>query len=105
MDFKWFVAGKQSKLNEQLIERLDLIDFKWCGKESPDEAREGKYNMLLNFKEKYNHCDVHRSVNPLGWWVSLQRESCRDWKLLPERFANLNLIGFNWSIRKTEKQK
>ena len=105
MDHKKFIAGKQSKLNEQLVERLESIGFKWSGKESSDEAWEEKYNMLLNFKERNGHCDVPRSENPLGRWVSLQRECRRDGKILPERFVKLNSIGFNWSIGKTEKQK
>eukprot|EP00804_Cyclotella_cryptica_P005543 CCRYP_003056-RA/>CCRYP_003056-RA protein AED:0.05 eAED:0.05 QI:0/-1/0/1/-1/1/1/0/122 len=105
MDYKRYVAGKEFKLNEQLVERLESIGLKWSGKESPDEAWEEKNNTLLIFKEKHGHCDVPCSVNTLGRWVSLQREARRDRKILPERFAKLNLIGFNWSIRKTEKQK
>lgn len=107
MDYKHFVDGKEAKLNAQLVGRLESIGFEWSVRESPDEVWEKKYNMLKAFKEKHGHCDVPKSsaddmeMITLGRWVSKQREARRHGKILPERFAKLESIGFKWSLKKT----
>lgn len=58
MEYKLFVDKKESKLNVQLVGRLESIGYKWSIKESPTKLWEKKYDMLKAFKVKHGHCDV-----------------------------------------------
>lgn len=87
--------------------RLDALGFEWESPGMPDirltafnqALWEQSFTHLQAFQAAHGHCQVPHewAVNPsLGEWVSAQRERFREGKMLPERQARLEQIGFHW---------
>ena len=97
-----FEASGGRGLTPERFARLDKIGFVW----DRDEARwEENFKKLLRYKENYRDCNV-----PTRWiddpqfakWVGKQRSDNRLGKLLLERFAGLDEIGFVWDPYETQ---
>lgn len=82
------------------INHLEQLEFDWKIKyqTTPWEVR---YQQLIQFKSTYGHCKVftnRKEYRQLAAWVIWQRKKKREGKLLPEREALLDEIGFFWKI-------
>lgn len=96
--------GKPSSMTTDRIKRLEKIGFEWILiKPWEDNVLE-----LLEFRQKYGHCDVPYSylANPqLGFWVAKQRYYYRTRDrptsyITPERIKRLEQIGFQWVYKR-----
>jgi hypothetical protein len=88
--------NRKSKINKDQLLRLNNIGFEW----SPLVAKwEMKFAMLLEFKNKFGHCNVSKTMegyHELASWVNNQRNR-RD-TLSEYRLAKLEKIGFGWKV-------
>lgn len=71
---------------------------------------EERFDQLVQFKKKFNHCNVSVNDNTqLGLWVQRQRQSKNGTglcKISLEQIDQLNSIGFKWSeVRKFSKKR
>ena len=76
------------------------------------EAWDARFQELVEFKNKFGHCNVscrkasHIPYKSLATWVSDQRSSHRYLRegkqsaLFPERIRRLREIGFQWNLQK-----
>ncbi len=93
----WVVTQrvKKDRLPPEKRAKLDSIGFDW----DPIETRWNQmFQGLKGFKKKYGHCNVParwKENKKFGHWVSNLRIH-KD-RLSPEKIANLNSIGFEWS--------
>ena len=56
-----------------------------------------RYKELCAYQREHGHCVVPQKHLGLGSWLSTQRKANRKGKLLAERVALLDRIGFTWS--------
>ena len=108
--------GKCASITEERIAQLNSIGFVWRieTKSIRDDAWQQMLELLHVFQRKNGHCRVSRSyaidsVN-LGGWVKKQRQYYKNYKngknstgasITEERIAQLNAIGFEWSLQET----
>ncbi len=96
------------RLSQERIELLEHIGFEWAVKEAGNTDKwEERYLQLLYFKGENGHCNVPYNYldNPeLARWVSNQRQSRKNGKLLPERERLLEEIGFLWSASAEQEE-
>lgn len=89
---------KIKRLADDLALRLDKAGFIW----SPgDRAWEKNLKLLLDFKQRYGHCDVPSLCAThanLGSWVANQRHRKKTGKLSAERIRRLEETGLKWFI-------
>ena len=100
-----FKAGKKSSMTEDMITKLESIDFK--GNINLEKWHK-MFQALKSYKKQNRHCDVpyNYSKNPtLGRWVSKQRQNYFSLKagkkfkskLTEEKIAKLASIGCSWA--------
>lgn len=88
--------------------RLDALGFEWESPSMPDlrlradnQAQwEMRFLQLQAFREAHGHCQVsskRAEYRSLGKWVGAQRQLHAHGKLLEERRARLEEIGFKWT--------
>jgi hypothetical protein len=88
--------------------RLDALGFEWESPGMPDIRLtsfnqvlwEQSFTQLQAYRAAHGHCQVpyEWAVNPsLGEWVGAQRQLHRQGKMLAERQARLEQIGFKWT--------
>jgi len=68
---------------------------------------ENRYYQLLEFKDKYGHCNVpidSKDYKSLGIWVQKQRHQ-RNKEMLPQRRKMLDKIGFSWNFHDDHFEK
>jgi superfamily II DNA or RNA helicase len=86
----------KGKLSPQRIARLESLGFEW----DPFSAEwEKNFDHLKLFQSEHGHCRVPArwKHNPkLGRWVSVNRILHSQGKLLPDRIARLDALGFDW---------
>ena len=93
-------ANKDRLLPER-VARLEKLKFDW----DPLSTRwEEGYEHLQAFVKKYKHSDVAKEYRSpdgyrLGQWVRIRRAN-KD-QLSPERIAQLETLGFDWNLRKS----
>ncbi|MET3209777.1 UNVERIFIED_CONTAM: superfamily II DNA or RNA helicase [Paenibacillus sp. PvR008] len=98
---QWVADQRKSYSNKELsqkrIERLNSIEL--CWKPFVESWRRGM-ECIVQFKEKYRHCNVPRNYEingvKLGVWVTTQRKSYIKGLLSKEKIMELELIGFEW---------
>ncbi|MGQ9662547.1 MAG: helicase associated domain-containing protein [Kiritimatiellia bacterium] len=106
---RWVAAQRHRRrlglLSEERIHQLDDLGFDWSPME---EEWERMFEQLLQFRNKYGHCDV-----PEGWkknprlarWVQCQRQRKRLGRLPRARIERLGAVGFSWHARRVPKSK
>ena len=102
--YKHFMKNELDKsegMTAERIAKLKKLDFDWV-----INAWTEKYDLLVEYKEKYNHCRVKLAENKqLAEWVYSQRKLYKrfmkgetDWKKIggmsDERIAMLTKLGF-----------
>ena len=98
-------AKIQSALTDEREERLNAINFDW--QTSHDYMWQQRLQQLKAYKEEYGHVNLNKSDGVLGSWVETQRTEMRfkidghHTHLTDERIAELESVGFVWSIRET----
>ena len=89
-------ARRNGKLDSKYEGLLNDLGIDWEPTASLEQAWNDKFNMLLDYKEKYGTLDVPQSQGSFGTWVAKQRQLKRKGKLPPEREQKLSSIGFIW---------
>jgi hypothetical protein len=67
-----------------------------------------RFHELVEYKRAHGHCNVTRKGGPsleLGRWVGQQRVARQKNKLIGDREAKLNAIGFVWKVRCLKKSR
>ncbi|EDN70824.1 helicase domain protein [Beggiatoa sp. PS] len=102
---QWVGTQRKAKtagtISKERIEKLNAIGFVW---EPFTNSWEENYAMLVEFVNKYGHCDV-----PLDWaenrqlstWFFHQRKRKNVGKLSRERIEKLDKLGFEWNPLET----
>ena len=88
---------REGRLDPERKRRLDERGFDWDPKL---DAWEVMFGELKGYKERFGDCNVPqvwKENPPLGRWVHNQRMAEKKGKLLPERKARLDALGFEWS--------
>jgi hypothetical protein len=88
----------EKRFNAFKMGLLESIGFKWSIYDK--KGWEWFYAELLKFKKKYGHTRVKQTDKryySLANWVSVQRRDKR--KLMQDRIAKLDAIGFIWKIK------
>merc|ERR1712157_635859 len=75
------------------------MGFNWEKQEK--KLWEDRFNELVAYKEENGNFDVLKRQSTLGRWLHNQRTNYKEGKLLPERTARLEGIGF---VLKTTKR-
>ena len=95
---------KKGKLSKERIESLQGIGFEWELRRYVRLTWEERFNQLLQFKEKFGHCNVTRRTNKeLFSWVDNMRQSKKGngtGKISHEQIERLTSIGFRWEKEK-----
>jgi len=121
------IPGRR-RLNQSQIEKLDSIGFNWDlqPRTTPRKTFDEWFQLLIDFKNKYGHCDVRRlqssdgsQYKPLAQWcreinktyraIKTNEENANDTAvatkpksmrtsntLNPNQINQLNEIGFVW---------
>jgi hypothetical protein len=78
---------------------IDIIQFEFGTRKTPWKKR---VQELRQHREQHGHLNVlHRSG--LGNWCTMQRTLRRRGRLIPERIAELDALGFEWNRRWADK--
>ena len=109
--YKNFNEGKKDKtaaITEERIAQLNSIGFEWSPRDK--DAWPKKFALLCVFHRENGHCRVPANFVvdsvQLGGWVLSQRQFYRNFVegtkgdscITEERIAQLNSIGFEWSV-------
>ena len=108
--YKKYIKGQRSSLNERKVKELDDIGFVW-GKQKGDVLWDTRYQELVDFFHKNGHSNVptrraDRSTSALGRWVSTQREQYRKYEgnepslMTQTRIERLNKVNFSWKMNR-----
>lgn len=96
------IRVRSHRLDASQKKRLDALGFLW--KEDVEKMVKDQWMKRLAelkaFKKRFGHCNVPikwKENKQLSVWVSEQRLRHKGGRLLPERAALLNSIGFSWS--------
>jgi len=103
MQYKYWVDGNPTKLTEEKIYLLEAVGFVWNLHEVNWRQ---KLAELVEFRKKYNHCNVPKSYKnqKLSVWVKCQRRQYnlfwdgRKSAMTPERIVALEKVGFEWGV-------
>jgi hypothetical protein len=88
------------ELKPEYVARLEALGVAWDPRHCPDGTWNERVAELVAFRERFGHCRV-----PLYWpenlalgaWVRTQRNHCLHLlRREPERFAQLEAVGFVW---------
>jgi len=98
------------KLTQENIRQLDDAGFKWILATPTRRAFDERYAELMNFKEKFGHCNVQQTKSggyqSLGKWCNHLRTSYKkdqkreppNIKLTEEMIQQLEDAGFKLSV-------
>ena len=121
--YKLFKEGKSSPMTAKKVGMLNKAGFCWTFSSRREKQWHLMYDLLVEFKESFGHCNVpkkYKSNTKLGSWVDYQRTLYRrqlndedsggtngtgDDKskgISKERIEMLNMIGFRWSASKLQ---
>jgi len=100
------ISNTKHKLGDKRKELLVSVGFCLNVRE---EKWNNKFELLKQYKEKYNHCCVPlrhlEEGQKLGQWVAMQRRLKKDGKASETRLEKLNNVGFIWEPRLIPKEK
>lgn len=94
-------ARQRCELSQDKIDLLDLLNINWEFKVDRSNW-EGKFEALLEYKEKYGDLNVLRGYVTedgfaLGRWCKSIRNQYKTGEMSREKIERLNEIGFDWS--------
>jgi len=121
--YKLFKEGKSSPMTTKKVGMLNKAGFCWTFSSRREKQWHRMYDLLVEFKESFGHCNVPKKYKPntkLGSWVDYQRtlyrrqlndedsggmngtkdDKCKG--ISQERIEMLNMIGFRWSASKLQ---
>lgn len=91
---------KKGKVPGDQVAMLNTLGFVWVPLE---ESWNIRYAELVEFKNKYGHCDVRERDNlKLAQWLTELRKKWKRKGLPPERLAELDVLGFVWDTREDD---
>lgn len=109
VEFKRLKEGKDTRMTQDRIRRLETLNFIWDGKTAIHEEQwNAKYEQLQDYNRKFGHCLVPHdySVNrSLGIWCATQRKQFRLFQageasnITQSRIDRLETLGFVWTRR------
>ena len=83
---------KRGEVPDDRVARLNELGFVWT---PLDESWNIRYAELVEFNNKYGHCDVRERDNlKLAQWLTELRKKGKRRGLPPERLAQLDALGF-----------
>ena len=88
--------AKKAKLSQERIARLDVLGFCW---DQNVAEWDKNFTSLVAFQKTHGHCNVTRDVGVLGTWCTNVRHRRKKGTLTSEQIAQLEAIGFCWSLR------
>ena len=98
----------KENLKPEQKDLLDAIGFHWeTRNERENRLWEEKFQRLVDFHKKNGDCRVpikYDADPALGHWVSNQRRTEKENRILPARKKLLDSLGFTWSTRKENFQ-
>jgi hypothetical protein len=84
--------------------KLMALNFHWDTQHERDLTLwEERFDELLSYKEKHEHCRVPCRSGVLGNWVLQQRRRCKQAKLPPDQYTILSAIGFEWELKENHQ--
>ena len=105
-------VGKQrsfytnNKLQENRKAKLESIGFTWvAGPSAKGPPWDAMFDKLKEYKRQHGNCCVpwgYKSDRQLARWVTTQRKALRENRILPERKAKLESIGFVWDVSRAD---
>ncbi len=101
---------RKGRLSADRIKALNEVGFVWTINSSVapealantfDDRWQAMLGELRRYREQFGHCRV-----PSGWdgnprlanWVSVQRRARKQHRVSPDRIAQLEALGFAWSV-------
>ncbi|GBL46118.1 helicase, putative [Sulfuriferula multivorans] len=91
---------KKGKVPGDQVAMLNTLGFVWVPLE---ESWNIRYAELVEFKNRYGHCDVRERDNlKLAQWLTELRKKWKRRGLPPERLAELDVLGFVWHTREDD---
>jgi hypothetical protein len=63
--------GRPTVLDQEKIDKLESVGFKWYFDRSHNKTWEERYQDLIVFKSEHGHCNVPRKEGTFGEWVSV----------------------------------
>lgn len=85
--------------------RLHELGFTWRLVER--EAWQRMLERLNEFRQVHGHCNVPQKGGDdkrLGKWVNTQRTHFKQGRLTPDRFQQLEAVGFVWNTKPARNQ-
>eukprot|EP00041_Stephanoeca_diplocostata_P018305 m.382558 g.382558 ORF g.382558 m.382558 type:complete len:558 (-) comp20973_c0_seq1:1188-2861(-) len=101
------ITGKKACITDERIARLEELGLEWTGK--GHTAWQSRLGELKEYKEKNSQCNVPKAWpenKQLAKWVNKQRTEYKKKSdghkssMTDERIAELEAIGFVWSLKK-----
>lgn len=92
---------RRGRLSRERIEKLTRVGLQWHGV-SPADRWQQRVAELKAFLKEHGHCNVpvnYASNRQLGLWVFHQRQFFKKGDISQERVAELDEMGFVWSVR------
>lgn len=84
--------------------RLDDLGFVWAFLK--DAVWESRFTQLKAYRERFGDCNVPASWKEnrhLGDWAARLRRAENEGRLRPAQRAQLEALGFNWSIKESNR--
>lgn len=104
--YKLKVESKRSTMSDERIQALDRIGFVW---DSHRAIWDERLQELLEYRCSHGDCNVPSRFaenRQLAVWVKRQRRQYKFYmedkpsSMTPERIHRLEMIGFEWDLRK-----
>ena len=98
---------RRNRLEADRIAALDEVGFVWAARSGADKWNQ-RMEEITAYHQSHNHCNVPVNYPPnpqLGLWVYHQRQFLKKGLLAPERIAQLDALGFCWSVREATWEK
>ena len=98
----------RSDVPEHRVAKLNAIGFDWKTPQNrlPPKTWDDMFKDVVAYQERNGHLQPTTSGTVIGTWLKKQREKYHDATLEPERIAQLNSLGMDWTVApKTPSRK
>lgn len=97
-----FNYTSRSDVPEHRVAKLNSIGFDWKTPQNrlPPKTWDDHFKDVTAYQERYGHIDLDKMAykTVIGSWLNTQREKYHAATLEPERIAQLNSLGMNWTV-------